>query len=333
MTRMLATQAYWVAAPGHGELRTEHVPAEPRPGHALVRARCSGISAGTERLVGLGLVPAEAAAAMACPGMAGSFALPVKYGYCLVGTVVAGTGVDGRVFTMHPHQALAEVPESGLLPLPDAIDDACATLLPNLETALNAVWDAELQPGERTVVLGGGQIGALVAYWLAREHRCEATLVEMRPQRREWLRRLAWIGEVLAPEDVVPGACAVAFHASGTAPGLQLAIDAVGFEGRVVELSWYGTRAVPLRLGGAFHWQRKRILASQVGSVARSRRRDLDRPGRLRLVRDRMAEDAATLAPLVGSPLPFDDMPTLMQGLYHGEAPDPIPFVRYAEAT
>jgi threonine dehydrogenase-like Zn-dependent dehydrogenase len=72
--------------------------------------------------------------------------------------------------------------------------------------------------------------------------------------------------DACAPE-ALEGTFDVAFHASATSKGLQQCIDAVGLEGTVVEASWYGTRGVELRLGGTFHNQRKRIVATQVSTL------------------------------------------------------------------
>ena len=88
---MNAPLAYWVDAAGKGALRAVELPLA-REGDVDLRAQFSGVSPGTERLVGLGLVPASSAAAMACRGMRGSFALPILYGYSLVGVVSGGAG-------------------------------------------------------------------------------------------------------------------------------------------------------------------------------------------------------------------------------------------------
>jgi threonine dehydrogenase-like Zn-dependent dehydrogenase len=49
-------RAYWLRAPGAGEIRPARLP-DPGPGDVLVRARFSGISHGTETLVFSGGVP------------------------------------------------------------------------------------------------------------------------------------------------------------------------------------------------------------------------------------------------------------------------------------
>lgn len=338
----LETRAYWVTRPGAGELRAEGVPADPGPGRSLVRAALSGISAGTERLVGTGCVPARGAEAMACAYMGGDFGLPVKYGYCLVGRAVRGALEGERVFVMHPHQELAPVRDEDATVIPRAVPFARALLVPNLETALNAVWDAELAPTERTLVVGAGSVGALVGHVLAHEpargepleHRC--TIVDPDPERRDLGAALPGVERALTPEELgslEPGTFDVAFHASGNPAGLQAALDAVGFEGRVVELSWYGSKRVELDLGLAFHAQRKRLLASQVGCVAPSKRGTTTKEARLARVLELLEDES--LDRLLGAPIAFEQLPAFMGELYAGRPLDArvgaLPAVRYDE--
>jgi hypothetical protein len=100
------------------------------------------------------------------------------------------------------------------------------------------------------------------------------------------------------------------FHASASAAGLNLALSLCGFEGQVVELSWFGDKPVAIDLGGAFHSQRLTLKASQVGSVAPLRRTAWSR-GR------RLAEALALCADprldvLVAAETPFADLPRRM---------------------
>src|SRR5690606_31050853 len=98
-------RAFWVVAPGRGEIRTVPVP-EPGPDDVLVRTICSGISRGTETLVFRGQVPRDQYAVMRAPFQEGDFPGPVKYGYLSVGRVEAGpAALRGRtVFCLYPHQ-------------------------------------------------------------------------------------------------------------------------------------------------------------------------------------------------------------------------------------
>ena len=59
---MAEAAAFWVVAPGRGELRREPLP-EPGPGDLLVETLASGISRGTETSVFQGRVPDEPASA------------------------------------------------------------------------------------------------------------------------------------------------------------------------------------------------------------------------------------------------------------------------------
>lgn len=321
------TRAYWVVAKGRGELRSATLAGDPKPGHSRVRAAFSGISAGTERLVGLGLVPPGCETAMACRGMEGSFALPVKYGYCLVGLGVAGALAGRRVFTMHPHQELAEVADGDGVVLPDAWPLLRATLIPNTETALNAVWDAELTGGERCLVLGGSALGILVALALARENGVRARIVESDPERRAFAAACPWVDSVLAPDAVLPESSDVVFHCTGNPAGLDAALAALAFEGRVVELSWYGARPVTVHLGTHFHQRRLRILATQVGSVARSRRTTLGHAGRMARVLELLDDPAVDRLP--APPVAFARLPEFMAALYRGDHRVVFPTVAY----
>lgn len=325
MAKAATALAYWVEAAGTGGLRPAPLPA-PGPGDVALASTFSGISVGTERLVGRGLVPASCAAAMACQGMQGSFALPVCYGYSLVGTITHGAFAGRTAFTMHPHQDRVVVAADRVVVLPGSVPAARGTLLPNLETALNAVWDADLRTGETGIVVGGGAVGLLLTFVLATERGEAPALVESDPVRRQFAARLPWIGAVLAPEDVALGRAAVAFHTSATSEGLQLAIDAVGFEGRVVELSWYGARPVTLQLGETFHHERKRIVASQVGTVAASHRA-AGRAARTASVLQLLADPR--LDALLGTPIPFAQLPAFFARLYRGEPVEPCPVVAY----
>lgn len=293
-----------------------------------LRALCTGISVGTERLVGLGHVPAELTTAMACQGMQGTFDLPVLYGYSFVGEVVAGPDRGRRAFVMRPHQRQAVVPRSELHWLPDALPTPRATLFANLETARNAVWDAELNGDETVVIVGGGAVGLLVAFVLAREHSARITVVERDVARRKQATEMPWIAEAVAPDDVDLDSYAAAFHTSGTAAGLQLAIDAVGFEGHVHELSWYGDRSINLQLGHGFHYKRKRICASQVGTVAKSHRAD-GFAGRAKVVMELLG-DSQLDAMLVES-LAFADLPNAFSSIYTGQSAAPSPVVLYEQ--
>lgn len=316
----MKARALWHVAPGRAELREEVLRA-PGPGEVLVRTLYSGISRGTERLVHHGRVPESQWQAMRGPGQAGDFSFPVKYGYCAVGVVEAGVRewMGQRVFCLHPHQDLFVVPLSLCAPLPVSVPHSRAVLAANMETALNAMWDARPLMGERVLVVGAGVVGLLAAHLAAQVPGVEVEVCDIDPRRREVADALR-LEFRLATEAMRD--CDLVIHASATPEGLWLALDRCGFEGRVVEASWYGDRRVELPLGEAFHARRLSIISSQVGHIApamRGRRTHADRMTTATgLLQDRR------LDALLGTEVPFEALPEAIGGLLEGSGLCPV---------
>ena len=152
-----------------------------------VRALYGAVSRGTEALVLAGRVPESEFERMRAPFMAGHFPFPVKYGYATVGRIEGGPeALLGRtVFTLHPHQNFFNIPASAAVVLPENLPPQRAVLAANMETALNAVWDAAPGPADRIAIVGAGVVGSLVAYLCGRLPGAEVTLVDINPARAE----------------------------------------------------------------------------------------------------------------------------------------------------
>jgi len=313
-------RAFWVVEPGRGEIRPVTVRA-PGPGEVLVRALHSGISRGTETTVFGGRVPVDQHAVMRATHQEGDFPAPVKYGYLGVGVVEQGpAGLVGRtVFCLHPHQTTYVVPVGSVVVVPDDVPARRAVLAGTVETAVNALWDAAPRIGDRVAVVGAGMVGCCVARLLAGIPGCRVTLVDVDPARADVSARLG-VG-FAQPDEMVHdhGERDVVVHTSATSAGLQLSLDLLGPEATVLDLSWYGDSRVELSLGGSFHSSRLRIRASQVGSVAASRRSRCTPTQRLSLAVE-LLRDAAFDALLTGDS-PFDDLPDVMPRLADGTLP------------
>ncbi len=188
-TRM--AHAIWYVRKGEVELRAEPL-REPARDDVVVRTLFSAISRGTERLILSGTVPQNEWERMRAPLQAGKFSFPVKYGYCAAGVVETGPSelVGRTVFVLHPHQDLFTAPVCMAVPLPDGVPPRRATLAANMETALNAVWDAGCGPADRIVVVGGGAVGMLVGYLCARMPGADVTLVDIEPDRGQIAEQL-----------------------------------------------------------------------------------------------------------------------------------------------
>lgn len=311
MTDATSARAFWVASPGHGEIRAESLP-RPSGDAVQVRTRCSGVSRGTESLVFRGEVPPSQYVAMRCPFQTGDFPAPVKYGYACVGEVEAGPAqwLGRRVFCLHPHQTRFVVPVAAVVPVPDDVPDARAVLAANMETAINGLWDAAVRMGDRVSIIGAGTVGVLVAALAARVPGVEVELVDTDPARAALAQRL---GCAFAAPHAAAGERDLVVHASGNPQGLSTALALAGFEATVIEMSWYGTRSVNLALGENFHSRRLRILASQVGAVATAQRARWSHARRVQLALRLLADPVFDL--LLTGTSAFDELPATMAGL------------------
>ncbi len=317
--------ALWHVAPGVAELREEDL-LVPGPEQAMVRSLVSGISRGTERLVQGGRVPQSQWTAMRAPLQSGDFPFPVKYGYAAVGVVEAGPGhlLGRRVFCLHPHQDRFVAPAAMCMPVPDAVPDRRAVLAANMETAVNLLWDTQPLVGERALVIGAGVVGLLAASLLTRIPGCDVAICDLDPTRQPVAEAL---GVPFYTPEEAPEERDLVIHASASPAGLRLALSRCGFEGRVIEASWFGERMAELPLGEAFHAKRLRLVSSQVGAVAPAMRGRRVFADRLALALDLLKD--ARLDALLGESVPFAELPARFVALIEG--PALCPTVTYNE--
>lgn len=320
-----SARALWYTAPGQVELRDE-ILRKPAEGEVLVATSFSGVSRGTERLVMAGKVGQAEWERMRAPMQAGDFPFPVKYGYCATGIVEAGDKqlIGLPVFVLHPHQDRFVAPSAFVTPLPRGLPIRRATLAANMETALNALWDAGAAPADHIVVVGGGIVGLLVGYLAARLPGTEVTLVDVAEERRALAERL---GMRFASPAQSPHDADVVFHTSASAPGLATAIGAAGMEATVIELSWYGEGTVAAPLGDAFHSRRLKLISSQVGQVSAGRRIRWSYRRRLEAALGLLKDDR--LDALITEEIAFADAPTMLPALLARDAKGLAPVVSY----
>lgn len=270
--------------------------AAPGAGEVLIESRYSAISPGTEAMIFSGAFPKDAALDAAIGSLKGRFAYPFSYGYALVGKVSAvGPGVPeesiGRTcFAFHPHQDRAVVPLADCHRVPDGVPPEAALFLPQAEAALNLVMDGAPLIGERVLVFGQGVVGLLTAALLAEFPLERLVAAEPLAWRRELAR--SWgIEDTVDPTDTGSWQAALAslngadlvFELSGSMPALNQAIEAAGFDSRIVVGSWYGAGTQPLDLGGRFHRNRLRLISSQVSTLNPALTGRWDKPRRIEL--------------------------------------------------
>ena len=318
-------RAIWYVGDGKAEIRDEILP-PLQAGDTLVRTLWSGISRGTERLVFQALVPASEYDRMRGPSMGGDFPHPVKYGYCAVGCVEEGPEeLRGKtVFVLHPHQDRIVAPASALSLVPDGVPARRAVMAANMETALNALWDSGAGPGDRIAIIGGGLVGCLIASLVGRLPGADVTLVDPVESR-------AGIAASLSVDFALPNnapeECDVVFHTSANPKGLTTALDCAGFEATVVEVSWFGDKEVGVPLGRAFHSGRLKLVSSQVGQVASSRRPRWNYARRMAKAMQLL--DDPRLDALIGETIAFNDAPMKLPAVFSGDLSGLAPVIRY----
>ncbi|KTG10139.1 oxidoreductase [Haloprofundus marisrubri] len=284
----------------------------PDDDEVLVETEHSAISPGTELLIYRGEAPTELKADEAIAALDGSLDYPLRYGYAAVGTVTAaGDAVDDewvgrRVFAFHPHESHFCATPADLHPVPDDCSAAAATLLPNVETAVNFAMDGRPMVGERVVVFGQGLVGLLTTAVLSSFPLAELVTVDGIADRRQLSQEFG-ADESVAPEEVgdrfdpsgplegetrgyADDGADLTFELSGNPAALDAAVAATGYDGRVVVGSWYGTKPATLDLGGRFHRSRIRLQNSQVSTLDPSLRGRWNSDRRLDVAWDRLAE-------------------------------------------
>ncbi|HVU01314.1 MAG TPA: zinc-binding alcohol dehydrogenase [Polyangiaceae bacterium] len=312
---MISAEAFYVVDRARGEIRGE-ILNEPGPDEVLVDTLFSGISRGTELTVYRGLVPPSEYERMRAPHQGGEFPWPVKYGYSNVGRVRSGDPeLEGKdVLCLYPHQTAYVVPRTAVVPLPRRVPTSRAVLAPNVETALNVLWDAGVRAGDRVAVVGAGVVGGAIAYLASRHPGTDVELVDVDPSKARLAEALGVRFSLPAP---ARGEADVVIHASGTPEGLDTALCLAAREATVVEASWFGDRPVTLNLGRAFHSRRLRIVSSQVGSIPEAQRARWTHRRRLEVALGLLADP--TFDALVSAESAFAELPQVMARLHLGE--------------
>jgi len=305
---------------------------EPGDNEVVVDTELSAISAGTELLVYRGEAPTDLPADATIDALDGDLSYPLTYGYAAVGTVVdRGPGVDAswqgrRVFAFHPHETAFPADTDALVPVPD-LPPAAAALLPTVETATNLVLDARPRVGEAAVVFGAGLVGLCTTHLLAGFPLASLTVVEPLAERRAVAEEFG-ADRAVSPatferpgnERGPPGADLVV-ELSGRPATLDDAVDAAGYDGRVLVGSWYGTKRADLGLGGRFHRNRVSVESSQVSTIAPDLRGRWTTDRRLETALDRLRGIAVDS--LVSHRVPFEDAQRAYQ-LLDTDAPEAL---------
>ncbi len=277
----ISAVSVWFTSPRTVEVLASSAP-PPGKGEVRIQALFSGISHGSEMMAYRGEVPSELSLDSTLPTLQGNFGFPVKYGYANVGRVYdAGGGVNAfaegdLVFAFNPHESCYTVPATAVIKLPQELDPRAGIFVANVETALNSLLDAAPRLGETVVVIGQGVVGLLITQ-LARRAGASLVITSDLYEKRRGLSLLAGADLIVDPSagslaeavsSVTGGAGAdVVIEASGQPSALNDAIKVAAPEGKVVAVSWYGTKRAELVLGSDFHRKRLTLKSTQVSNL------------------------------------------------------------------
>jgi hypothetical protein len=312
----VVSQSLWYVAPESIEIRSEILGPLPK-NNVQVRTLFSALSRGTESLVFKGLIPESEYTRMGAPFMGGQLPFPVKYGYSNVGRVELGPPefIGQLVFSLMPHQSIFQADTNNILVIPREIPAQRAVLAANMETALNAVWDASPGPGDRIVIIGAGVLGCLIAYLSGHLPGAEVTLVDINPEREEVAKKL---GVQFSSPELAPKDCDLVIHCSASAAGLSTAISSAGKEATILELSWYGSNKIDVSLGGAFHSRQLKIQSSQVGHISPSRRPRWSHRRRLTAALAMLSDPRLDV--LLNRPIGFEALPSELPKIFSAQS-------------
>lgn len=263
-------------APASIDVISEEIP-PPDSGQILVQTIVSSVSAGTEMLFYRGQVPAGLAVDSSISQLSGAVEYPLRYGYACVGRVVdLGPGVaanwlDKIVFAFQPHTSHFVIDVDDALQVPNSSSLEIASLLPNMETAVNFVMDGQPLIGETAIVFGQGIVGLLTTTLLAKFPLAQLVSVDAYPMRRNASVAIG-ASASYAPDEIESSIDGqnfdLSYELSGQPAALDQAIQVTGFGGRIVVGSWYGTKQANINLGGTFHRSRIQLISSQVSTIA-----------------------------------------------------------------
>jgi 2-desacetyl-2-hydroxyethyl bacteriochlorophyllide A dehydrogenase len=277
-------RSLYFVGPGEVEVREEEIP-EPRGQEILIRTLMSAISAGTEMLFFHDMVERGAPLDTNIGCLNQRFNYPFKYGYSSVGEVVSvGPNVprfwEGQLmFSFHPHESHYVCDLEEAIPVPDDLSPENALYLPSMETAISLVMDGRPLLGERVLVLGQGVIGLLTTSLLSMMPLSSLVTLDRYGMRREASLEMGAemsmeadtpITDLLEDSGLGEEKADLTYELSGNPEALSYALQATGFEGRIVVGSWYGKKRAELEMGEVFHRNRLRIISSQVSNIAPS---------------------------------------------------------------
>ena len=267
--KIYKTKSYWIDKKNKGYFKSGEI-SSIKSNELVIKTLFSGISYGTEKLVYSGKVPKSQKSLMKCPYQEGDFGTDIKYGYINVGKVVDGAKsyLGSNIFSLYPHQDFYKIPYDDVLVIPKKIPLTRCLLIPNLETAINAVWDTLPSAGDRILVIGAGIVGLLTAYLINKIPGINLFVVDKDSSKSKITKKLG-----IKFLDTIPKKFSARFiyECTGDHRVLNSIRNNITVNSTVCVLSWYGDKKSEIALGENFFSKRAKLIMSQVSKISPTR--------------------------------------------------------------
>jgi threonine dehydrogenase-like Zn-dependent dehydrogenase len=231
----------------NGELKLSEVEPPQRSGEALVRVTLAGIC-NTDLEILRGYAKFQGIPGHEFVGVVEASPVQIQVGQRVVGEINIGCGVCADCLAHDPRHCLKRtvlgirgrdgafaeflsLPPQNLLPVPAGISDRAAVFIEPLAAACEILDQVVIQPQHHVAVIGDGKLGQLIARVLATTG-CELILIGKHAAKLELAAR-AGIKTMLKTE-VEAMRFDFVIEASGTANGLQCALDLVRPRGTII---------------------------------------------------------------------------------------------------
>ncbi len=299
----MMSRSLWHVNSQNSELRLEELVTNLESNLIEIKTKYSMVSTGTEYSVCTGLVSDRFSDKMGVPYMKGDFSFPIKYGYAC-----SGIDSDSNLYHfMHPHQDYCLIKDSDLYSIASLAANK-VPLISNMETVLNAIWDADLKDNDTIAIIGYGNVGCLLAETL----RCHKNINPIIIENDNWrLNKASENG--FEVDNGTSNMYDLIFNTTASNSAVNMALTRLQMEGRLIELSWYADREVSLKLGEHFHYNRLRIISSQVSQIPRKLEGQMTYKKRKKIAVDILSEPC--FDKLITDEINFENAPSFFRDL------------------
>ena len=260
----MKTHSLWLIKKNKPKIISKSLKYKKNNKSVLIKTLYSGISKGTESLVANGKVDKSQFQVMKSPFQEGNFNFPIKYGYINVGEIVDGPNkmLGKRIFSLTPHQTFYEIEIKNLNFIKNK-DVKKYLLTANMETAINIFWDSQSQKKDNILVVGLGSVGFLTAYFFKLRGFKNIKVTDINLNKRKIAKILGL--KFVNFNNVKNIDCVI--NTTSSYEILNRSLTKLNLDGRIVEASWYGSKAGKIYLGNEFHSKRIKIISSQVSNI------------------------------------------------------------------